>query len=47
LPRVLEQTEARANGDVLVVSLHASHADVAALRERMQDVLQDQSACTP
>lgn len=47
LPRVLEQTEARANGDVLVVSLHASHADVAQLRERMQDVLQDQSACTP
>jgi hypothetical protein len=47
LPRVLEQTETRASGEVLVVSLHASHADIAALRERMQDVLQDQSACTP
>jgi hypothetical protein len=47
LPRVLEQTQARANGEVLVVSLSASHADIAALRERMQDVLEDQSACTP
>jgi hypothetical protein len=47
LPRVLEQTQARASGDVLQVALSASHADIVALRERMQDVLADTSACTP
>lgn len=45
LPRVIEQTQARADGDRLVVSLRASHADIAALRERLQDLLEDQSAC--
>jgi hypothetical protein len=47
LPRVLEQTQARASGDVLQIALSASHADIVALRERMHDVLADTSACTP
>lgn len=47
LPRVLEHTQARANGDVLQVALSASHADIVALRERMKDLLADTSACTP
>jgi len=47
LPRVLEQTQVRANGDVLQVALSASQTDIMALRERMQDVLADTSACTP
>lgn len=47
LPRVLESTEARAEGAVLRVTLTATHSDISALIERMHDVITDVPACAP
>lgn len=47
LPRVLETTQARAEGSLLHVTLTASHADVSALIDRMHDSLTDVPACAP